>query len=168
MAMLDITNLSEKVIDEKVLQLIFADFLIDKEIKQAEVSLVFISDSYFKSLNKKYRGEDKVSDVLSFSSPDFQNNGDYFLGEIFINLEEITRSSKYQEMLEEISLKTSDFDSDKSLEKYLLHFIFVHGLLHLIGLNDELENERKEMISLGKKFLDSFYKKRKFNMLNLS
>ncbi|MFA4942854.1 MAG: rRNA maturation RNase YbeY, partial [Patescibacteria group bacterium] len=34
-----------------------------------------------------------------------------------------------------------------------LFFILVHGLLHLIGYNDETEKERLKMISLGEDFL---------------
>ncbi len=163
--MLEINNLTKRNISSHNLGLIASDFLSNKKISKAEVSLVLISDTKFKELNDKYRSQDKVSDVLSFSNPDFNYGSDNFLGEIFINLQDIARVLKYEEMLGELGLNACDFKDKESLKEFLLNFIFIHGLLHLTGLNDELEVERKEMIKVGYDFLKKSYRKNniKFN-----
>lgn len=159
--MLEINNLTKRTVNTHNLALITKEFLVSKKISEAEVSLVFIADTKFKELNSTYRFQNKVSDVLSFSNPDFNYGNDNFLGEIFINLQDIARVAKYEEMLSELGLNVSDFQNKKDLEEYLLNFIFVHGLLHLIGLNDEQEVERKEMMKMGYSFLEKFYRKNK-------
>lgn len=166
--MLEINNLTKRKVNEKYLQLIVEDFLLKEKLKKAELSLVFVADKRFKNLNNTYRFQDKVSDVLSFSNNNFKQGEDNFLGEIFINLREIARLYKYEEMLEELGLGIADFKNKKSAEVFLLYFIFVHGLLHLIGFNDETEAERIEMMKLGQTFLNNFFKKRKLNIYNLS
>jgi len=42
----------------------------------------------------------------------------------------------------------------KKLQKYLLFFALVHGLLHLAGYDDKKEIDRLEMVRLGQKFLE--------------
>ena len=37
-----------------------------------------------------------------------------------------------------------------------LNFIFVHGLLHLLGHDDETEKKRLAMIALGEKILEKY------------
>jgi probable rRNA maturation factor len=120
------------------LKKIVLKFLKYFKIKK-EVSIVLIGDKKIRFLNKKYRKKDKITDVLSFREEDsgFFKEKD-FLGEIFIDCQQIKRQAK----------------KNKNTYKKELIFIMVHGLLHLIGYNDETEKEVKKMIDLGQKFID--------------
>lgn len=157
--MLEISNLTKRKFSGRDLENLAEAFLENHKIEKAEISLVLIGDKRSRTLNKKYRKKDYLTDVLSFSNPNFKIGKDNFLGEIFINLAEVNRLKKYQAMF----LELEDFGADKFLrssksaqEKYLLSFIFIHGLLHLIGFNDERDRDRQKMLRLGATFLKCY------------
>ena len=163
--MLEVINLTKRKVCARSLRKIVEAFLKKYKIRDAEISLVLIGDKRSKTLNREYRNKDYSTDVLSFPNQNFNlggNNslvGANFLGEIFINLAELSRLKKYEEMfleLEEV-LGGKIFNGSRAArEKYLLHFIFVHGLLHLIGFDDKKEGDRKKMLLLGAKFLKCY------------
>ena len=100
---------------------------------------ISITDSEaLKTLNKKYLGEDKATDVLSFPNKlnwnegiedihieDNFNNEDY-LGDVFISFEKIIEHSKL-------------YNIEKNLE---LNIILTHGILHLLGYDHYDESSR--------------------------
>lgn len=93
------------------------------------LSLVFIGDKKSHSLNKKYRGKDKPTNVLAFPLSDEE-------GEIFINLDQVKREASSFEM------NGSSFCA----------FLFIHGLLHLEGYPHGSRMEQAE-----KKLLKEFH-----------
>lgn len=86
-----------------------------------ELSLVFIGNRLSRKLNKKHRGIDKPTDILSFP---LEKN----LGEVFIN---VPYSDK----------KRREFD--RNLDNFI-RFIFIHGLFHLKGYEHGSRMEREE------------------------
>ena len=77
-------------------------------------------------LNKKYRGKDSPTDVLSFYMGDINpENGLMILGDIVISAE------KAKEQSEEFN---------QSFERELM-FLSVHSTLHLLGYDHELSEE---------------------------
>lgn len=95
-----------------------------------ELSLNFIGKAKSRKLNRTYRGKDKATNVLSF--PLSKNSG-----EIFIDLDTATKEAPSFEM---------------SYKKFV-GYLFIHGLLHLKGLDHGQKMERLE-----KKFLLEFFK----------
>ena len=89
--------------------------------KGQDISLVLVSDKKIKELNKKYRGKNKVTDVLSFEE----------LNEIFISLPQAKRQAArlHQGYGEAKLLKTS-------LKSELMRLL-VHGIVHLNGYDHE-------------------------------
>jgi probable rRNA maturation factor len=168
--MLEITNKTQQKINKKT-AIAVADGLLDFYKKNnQEVSLVIIGDKKMQSLNCVFRGIDKTTDVLSFSSQlsDFQKItkdkhprkpliaksvplAPTFLGEIFINIQEAERVKKYQEIFGPENKKSRD---------YIFYFLLVHGLLHLLGYDDKTEKTRTAMITLGETYLSGFFKKK--------
>ena len=75
------------------------------------LSLVFIGDTRSRALNQTYRGKDTPTDILSFplSKQD---------GEIFINLKRARMNAK----------------KHGASETQFLKRLFIHGLLHLKGM----------------------------------
>lgn len=95
--------------------------------KKYSLSLAFIGDKRSHTLNKTYRKKDKPTDVLSFPY-------DEVSGEIFINTKAVLRERK------EFGLNTTE----------LTAFLFIHGLLHLKGLDhgSTMEKEEKRLCKL--------------------
>lgn len=88
----------------------FLDIKNDICKKQYDLSIVFCDNELSHKLNKEKRGLDKPTNVLSF--PLTENSG-----EIFLDLEKIKKETK-------------DFEMSY---KNLVLFLYIHGLLHLIG-----------------------------------
>lgn len=91
--------------------------------KNYELSVVVVGTKLMRKLNREKRGIDKVTDILSF--PLSKNSG-----EIFLNIPYAEKKSKI-------------FNRTK---KDYLNFLFIHGLLHLIGMDhgSKMENEEKK------------------------
>ena len=109
------------------------------------VSVSIVDNRYIHKINKKYRHIDRPTDVISFAFLDSENNydkvlfspGPVVLGDIYISLE------KAKEQAEEYG---------HSLHREL-SFLFVHGLLHLLGYDHRNEEDEKEMFQLQEEIL---------------
>ncbi len=82
------------------------------DLRESEVSILLTDDDGIRGLNKKYRGIDRPTDVLSFSLDD-----SYMLGDIVVSLERVS-----------VQAKDYCVSFDEELSRLLLH-----GLLHLLG-----------------------------------
>jgi probable rRNA maturation factor len=95
--------------------------------KKYELSVVFVSHATSKRLNSSFRGKDKPTNILSF--PLSKNSG-----EIFIDLKKVRAEYKNFGM---------------NFKKFTV-FIFIHGLLHLKGMEHGARMERAEKKWLAK------------------
>lgn len=95
--------------------------------KKYDLSLTFIGDTFSKSLNSRYRGKIKPTNVLAFPL-------NKRLGDIFINLRQVKREA-------------ASFGRSKR-EQVL--FLFIHGLLHLKGFAHGSTMEQKERLFFKK------------------
>ncbi len=96
----------------------------------SEVSLVFTDDAAIQALNKRWRGKDKPTNVLSFPGSDPQ--GDIYgplLGDIVFARETVQREA------DELEIEIS---------AHLTHLV-VHGMLHLFDY-DHQENDEAELM----------------------
>jgi len=121
--MIEINNLTtiKTEIDEEFLKNIVKKILEEKK-KKLNLSIALIGPNRMKKLNKRYRGKNRVTDVLAFP-----NQG---LEEIVICLREVKKNAK-------------KFNSTFKKE---LTKVLIHGVLHLLGYDHEKgEREREEM-----------------------
>jgi len=88
------------------------------------VNLLLSDDETICRLNKKFRGVDKITDVLSFPA---EIPGFSFLGDIIINVEAAEKQKE-----------TADLNTE-------LQKLFLHGLLHLLGYDHLSANQKKIM-----------------------
>lgn len=90
-----------------------------------EVSVAIVGDRKMRALSKKYKGEDKTHNVLSFSQTDGENlktsEETLSLGDIVISYPEVIREASAEEV----------YVDDKVDE------LVEHGLLHLLGIHHE-------------------------------
>ena len=106
---------------------IVAETLNFKNILNYEISLVFVSDDYLSDLKKKYFKENQYTDVIAFRLNEY---GEPFIeGEVYISLPRAKENAQ-------------KFDEPYSRE---VSRLIIHGCLHLIGLKDKTDIERKNM-----------------------
>ncbi len=122
--------------------------------KSVEISLVIVGEKRIKLLNKKFRGIDKITDVLSFGNEEAENkkaenkSGKFaefinppgnvlYLGEIFICYSQAEK----QAMQKNHSVKKE------------LSILLIHGILHLAGFDHKEEYEKSEMKIIETKVL---------------
>ncbi len=90
-----------------------------------EVSVAIVGDRKMRSLSKKYKGEDKTRNILSFSQTEgqpIQSPNDILrLGDIVLSFPQVIQDASRDEML-------VDDKVDELVE---------HGLMHLLGLHHE-------------------------------
>jgi probable rRNA maturation factor len=132
--MVEINNTTKNKVPVKFLSNIAKNFLKLCKLEDFDVSIAIIGDSEIQKLNKKYRKIDCPTDVLSFEGEEG------LLGEIIMDFEQIKR----QALEKGVAIK------------YELAYILIHGLLHLTGYDDEREEDRMEMISIGEKLIKKF------------
>lgn len=109
------------------------------------VSVTFVDNAFIHKLNKEYRQIDRPTDVISFAFLDNEedkNNqlhgqGIVCLGDIYISVD------KAQEQAKEYG---------HSLQREL-SFLFVHGLLHLLGYDHMTPEDEKVMFALQDEIL---------------
>ncbi len=94
------------------------------DVSGCAITVVFIGLGKMRDLNRKYRGMDRATDVLSFGYPGERVHGFLFLGEIVIAPEMAQRQA--------IRWRTT---MDRELRKLL-----VHGILHLLGYDHEADS----------------------------
>ncbi|MBU0597555.1 rRNA maturation RNase YbeY [Patescibacteria group bacterium] len=108
--------------------------------RSSEVSIAFVGNSTIKSLNKRYRRINKVTDVLSFSEKESRISfapKDY-LGEIVIcypRAKQQARENKHS-IREELAI------------------LLAHGFLHLIGYDHGQPKEARKMKKWERKILN--------------
>jgi len=83
--MIEINNLTTSRVDEEFLKGVAKKVLKGENRKDIDLSIAFIGEARMRKLNKKYRGKNKVTDVLSFGQG---------LNEIVVCLREIKKNAK--------------------------------------------------------------------------
>lgn len=96
-----------------------------------EISVMFCSDDFIKTLNSQYRNIDSPTDVLSFENgeeyEDEEGNTWKAVGDIAISLDTLPKNALY-----------FDVDADEELKR-----LIVHGILHLHGMDHGEEHVEK-------------------------
>ncbi|MGO3469085.1 MAG: rRNA maturation RNase YbeY [Weissella hellenica] len=122
-----------------------------------EMSVTFVNNNEIQRYNRKYRGLDKPTDVISFA---IEDDGDDLpllmdedmsdeiaknIGDIIVSVDKIREQAEYLE---------------HSYEREL-GFLVVHGFLHLNGYDHMLsEADEKVMFDLQREILDNYGLKR--------
>jgi len=106
---------------------------------EAELSLVLVNDMYIRNLNWKYRRKDSATDVLAFPMRDSRRLSGVILGDVVISVETAAKEAKKRKK-----------DLQDELDLY-----FVHGILHLLGYDDEKPRARKKMKDKEKELMEN-------------
>lgn len=107
--------------------------LFKRKTKQKTVSVVFVSAAASKKFNSKYRNKARATNVLSFVSPEKKE-----LGDIVICPQIAKREA------ESIGVGFS----------WWVGYLFVHGMLHLLGYDHQSTKQEQKMENMAKKVLN--------------
>lgn len=108
------------------------------------ISVSLVDNEFIHKMNKEYRGIDRPTDVISFAFLDNEDRESLYkskepvcLGDIYISVEKAKEQAK---------------EYGHSLNREL-SFLFVHGLLHLLGYDHMNEEDEKVMFRLQDEIL---------------
>ncbi|MDR0720984.1 MAG: rRNA maturation RNase YbeY [Treponema sp.] len=108
-----------------------------------ELSVVFCGNVFIRDLNARYRNKDEATDILSFPLggvvPGKDGEEQCLAGDIVISLEALKENSKF--------FKTPE---DEELRR-----LFIHGILHLDGLDHKTNDKEEPMLVLQENILIS-------------
>ena len=102
--------------------------------KNALVSIILTKRESLSKLKKTYFNVNQFTDVIAFN---LEDSGEDIDGEIYISIDDVIENSK-------------EFSVSFSNE---FNRVLIHGALHLLGYNDQKENEIKIMRGLEEKYL---------------
>jgi len=101
---------------------------------EQSATIVFVSDEAIKTLNRKFRGKNYATDVLSFPSEAevFEVDQQKHLGEVVISVQRAAAQAR---------------DNDLSFSNELKQLI-LHGLLHLAGYDHETDKGEMDWLEV--------------------
>lgn len=107
--------------------------------KIGDVGYLFCNDEKILEINRQYLDHDFYTDIISFD----YSEGDIISGDIFISLDTVrSNSQKYN----------TDYKEE-------LYRVIIHGILHLSGLDDKLEEDAISMREAENSALKQLYNK---------
>ncbi len=123
-----IVNEVKTQVPEELLKKCALEALSEAEQPNASCTVVLVSPEKMKELNLQYSGKNSPTNVLSFSSDEKGYIGDIVLCPAFIK------------------------DNSHNFRKELCH-LTAHGILHLIGMSHDTEEDYQKMHNLEEKII---------------
>lgn len=113
-AMIDLDNRTDKNYNLEILE------SIASLLTPLEIELILTNNEEIAQINLEFRGIDKPTDVLSFPTDPFPGAP---LGTIIISMDKV----------EEVAKELGHRENDE------LALLFIHGVLHLLGMDHEVD-----------------------------
>jgi probable rRNA maturation factor len=111
--------------------------LNEYQIDKGYINIIIVSDESLRKLKKKYFNVDFFTDVMAFN---LEEKGEQLDGEIYISWDRIIENAKILNQTIKEEFKR----------------ILIHGVLHLIGFDDQTKNEKSEMTALENLYISKF------------
>ena len=140
MVEIEIKNVQTKGIEEKIIKDVVKCVLKQEKIKHTvDVYITLTNNEEIHAVNKEYRDVDRPTDVLSFPMYEReeiellkskkQDDVEEILGDIIISIPKVIEQAE---------------EYGHSYERELA-YLTTHGMLHLLGYDHMIEEEKKEM-----------------------
>lgn len=107
------------------------------------IGLNITNDAKTRKLHEEFFGDPSTTDTMSFPLNEATPEGDYYLGDIVVNYDQLKRQAA------ELSIP----------EKEELARLITHSALHLMGLDDQTLQGSEQMKSSENKVLSKLFKK---------
>ena len=129
------TDKEYEKLNESLCKSIIEKVLTHYKYTSYDVNVIFTSDIHLSDLKKEFFSKDQWTDVIAFP---LQRDSKFIEGEIYI------------------SIPTAKKNANLFKEPYKkeLGRLIIHGLLHLLGIEDKSIEQKKKMTILEEKFLE--------------
>jgi probable rRNA maturation factor len=131
-------SINDSSIDEKDLANTLQRVIDDLDKGESELLIRIVDKDEIQTLNKTYRHQDKLTNVLSFKSDLPVEIDEAILGDVVICTEVVAEEAKAQ---------------NKTFDDHLTHMA-IHGTLHLLGYDHIESEDAKQMENLEIKILE--------------
>lgn len=111
-----------------------SDTVHSESKKAGKITYIFTSDNYLLKINQQYLSHNYFTDIITFNYCE----NDIINGDIFISIDTVKNNS-------------TRFDVTMVDE---LHRVMIHGILHLVGFNDQTNDEKAIMREKENYYLD--------------
>jgi probable rRNA maturation factor len=101
--------------------------------KLGDIAYIFCSDAKILEVNKQFLEHDYYTDIITFD----YDNDNVISGDVFISLDTVKSNAE---------LFHTTYEKE-------LHRVIIHGILHLVGINDKGPGEREIMEAAENKAL---------------
>ena len=125
---------SKITINDSQIKFLYNRILKNHKIKNIELSLILSNRNYLNQLKIKYFNQNYYTDVIAFN---LNNQDEDILGEIYVSIDDIKQNAE--------KFNVTFNDEFKR--------IIIHGLLHIIGYNDDTQNKKQIMTSFENKYM---------------
>ena len=102
-----------------------SDVILQMDKELGEISIVLCSDDYLLEVNKQYLDHDYYTDIITFD----YTEGNIVGGDLIISYDRVKENAQLESVLIQHELRR----------------VMVHGVLHLLGLNDKSVKDSKSM-----------------------
>lgn len=144
----DIDKVEEYFEEEKIKEYIEYILKNEKENfneKDFYVSFMLTTNEVIHQINKEYRNMDRPTDVISFAYNETENVGPVeIVGDIIISIDKVREQAK-------------EFGHTDKREFY---YLLTHGMLHILGYDHIIEDEKKVMREKEERYLSAYEYKR--------
>ncbi|MGK7391918.1 MAG: rRNA maturation RNase YbeY [Candidatus Cyclobacteriaceae bacterium M2_1C_046] len=100
--------------------------IAEHKYSPGDINYIFADDEYLLKINQQYLNHDYYTDIITFDQSEEENT---ISGDIYLSVERIRENSFQQK---------ADFVEE-------LKRVMVHGILHLLGYNDQTPEEKEGM-----------------------
>jgi len=95
-------------------------------VSNADLGYVFVSDEFLLKMNQEYLNHDFYTDIITFN----YNEENSLAGEMYVSLDRVRENAK--------DFAGGDFDRELSR-------VIIHGVLHLIGFDDQTGDDEAKI-----------------------
>lgn len=112
------------------------DSIQNEHKESGSINYIFTSDEYLLNVNKEYLNHNYFTDIITFNYCEDNTVS----GDIFISIDTVKNNST--------RFGVSFLDE--------LHRVMIHGILHLIGFDDQTDDQKAEMKQKENEYLERF------------
>jgi len=105
-----------------------------------EINFIITNDKLLNKINIQYLNTDTFTDVITFS---LSEEDEIISGDVYISIERVEENAKKFRVTVEEEFRR----------------ILIHGVLHLLGFDDNSANEKRRMTRFENKFLKNYIQK---------
>ncbi len=118
----------------KSIETLASDLLKQYSIPEGQLSIILSNKTLLNKLKKDYFNLNHFTDVIAFN---LEDQGESLDGEIYISIDDVFENSKQYSVA---------FDEE-------FKRVVIHGILHLVGFEDNTEKEKEEMTKLENNYM---------------